>query len=120
MGESKVLHKLLNLFLAACLLLPNLSSTALAQTNEQEQTNNPIADKWAVVIGVSQFSDKSINLKYAAKYASDFRDFLVNKCNFAADHVRLLTNEKATKENILDLLGDSFLPRVRGIRDCAF
>ncbi len=112
MGERSFLRKLLNMFLALCLLMPNLSSAALAQANEQLQTNNPIADKWAVVIGVSQFADKSINLKYAAKDASDFRDFIVNKCNFAADHVRLLTNEKATKENILDLLGDSFLPRV--------
>ena len=76
------------------------------------ESSNPVADKWAVVVGVSEFADKSINLKYAAKDASDFRTFLVDKCHFAPDHVRLLTNEQATKENVLDLLGDSFLPRV--------
>lgn len=75
-------------------------------------TATPVADKWAVVVGVSEFADKAINLKYAAKDAADFRAFLVEKCHFAPDHVRLLTNEQATKENVLDLLGDSFLPRV--------
>ncbi|MFA7340275.1 MAG: caspase family protein [Candidatus Obscuribacterales bacterium] len=75
-------------------------------------SSTPVADKWAVVVGVSEFADKAINLKYAAKDAADFRAFLVDKCHFAPDHVRLLTNEQATKENVLDLLGDSFLPRV--------
>ena len=55
----------------------------------------PVADKWAVVVGVSEFADKAINLKYAAKDAADFRTFLVDKCHFAPDHVRLLTNEQA-------------------------
>lgn len=85
---------------------------AVAQAPKTVETATPVADKWAVVVGVSEFADKSINLKYAAKDASDFRAFLVDKCHFAPDHVRLLTNEKATKENVLDLLGDSFLPRV--------
>ncbi len=88
------------------------TGAAWADEAKSSQVNAAVADKWAVVVGVSQFADKSINLKYAAKDAGDFRDFLVNKCNFAADHVKLLTNELATKENVLDLLGDSFLPRV--------
>lgn len=85
---------------------------ANGQALKVNESSTPVADKWAVVVGVSEFADKSINLKYAAKDASDFRAFLVDKCHFAPDHVRLLTNEKATKENVLDLLGDSFLPRV--------
>jgi uncharacterized caspase-like protein len=88
------------------------ATAAVGQTPKTVETATPVADKWAVVVGVSEFADKSINLKYAAKDASDFRAFLVDKCHFAPDHVRLLTNEKATKENVLDLLGDSFLPRV--------
>lgn len=74
--------------------------------------NTPVKDKWALVVGISQFSNSSLNLKYAAKDAQDFRDFLINKCNFAADHVKLLQNEQATKDRILDILGDSWLPRV--------
>lgn len=88
---------------------PNSNS---ASSSSSSPVSTPVADKWAVVVGVSEFADKAINLKYAAKDATDFRAFLVDKCHFAPDHVRLLTNEQATKENVLDLLGDSFLPRV--------
>ena len=75
-------------------------------------TNTPVQDKWALVVGISQFANSQLNLKYAAKDAQDFRDFLVAKCNFAPDHVKLLQNEQATKDKILDVLGDSWLPRV--------
>lgn len=72
-----------------------------------------VGDKWAVVIGVSQFADGNVpSLKYAAKDAKDFYDYLTDPSmgNFKKDHVRLLTNEDATKVNIMDSLGDSFLP----------
>ncbi len=88
------------------------NTSSASNSSIPSMTATPVADKWAVVVGVSEFADKAINLKYAAKDAADFRTFLVDKCHFAPDHVRLLTNEQATKENVLDLLGDSFLPRV--------
>lgn len=90
----------------------SVSASSASGSSITSMTATPVADKWAVVVGVSEFADKAINLKYAAKDAADFRAFLVEKCHFAPDHVRLLTNEQATKENVLDLLGDSFLPRV--------
>jgi uncharacterized protein len=72
----------------------------------------PVMDKWAVVIGIDKFHDESIPvLRYASKDASDFARFLVEKGNFAQDHVFLLTNEQATRDNIRDAIGDSFLPR---------
>jgi hypothetical protein len=79
---------------------------------EEVIINSPIKDKWAVVIGISTFANASLNLKYADKDARDFRNFLVEKCHFAPDHVRLLLNENATKDRIFDVLGDSWLPRV--------
>lgn len=74
--------------------------------------NTPVKDKWALVVGISEFAIPSLNLKYAAKDAQDFREFLINKCNFAPDHIKLLQNGQATKDRILDVLGDSWLPRV--------
>lgn len=72
-----------------------------------------IRDKWALVVGISQFQDKRIpSLKYAAKDARDFRDFLVKEANFAPDHVRLLLNEKATERQVVSELGNKFLARV--------
>lgn len=72
-------------------------------------SDRPIGDKWALVVGISNFKDSSINLKYAAKDATDFKNFLVSKANFKNDHVKLLTDEKATRENIVGLLGDQWL-----------
>ncbi len=72
-------------------------------------SDRPVRDKWALVIGVSNFKDSSINLKYAAKDATDFKNFLVSKGHFRNDHVKLLTDEQATQANILANLGDAWL-----------
>jgi tetratricopeptide (TPR) repeat protein len=77
------------------------------------KSNSLIGDKWAVVIGISQFADSEVpRLKYSAKDARDFADFLTdpNHGRFAKDHVKVLTNDAATKTNIMDSIGDSFLP----------
>lgn len=80
--------------------------------NRQSPQSKPIRDKWAVVIGIDQFKDKSIpELRYSAKDAKDFARFLVEKGNFAKDHVKLILNEKATENNIRNVLGDKWLPR---------
>ncbi len=79
----------------------------------QQSLSNFKGDKWAVVIGLSRFADSSVpSLKYCAKDAQDFYDYLTdpNQGRFEKDHVKLLVNEDATKVNIMDLIGDSFLP----------
>lgn len=86
--------------------------TLSGDSMDKERVNRPIKDKWALVIGISKFADSSINLKYAAKDAQDFRNYLVKEAKFAPDHVRLLLDEQATRENILANLGDKWLPRV--------
>lgn len=75
-------------------------------------TNNPVKDKWALVVGISNFKDPSINLKYAAKDAIDFKNYLVSSANFAPDHVKLLTDANATRDNIVAELGDKWLGRL--------
>lgn len=76
------------------------------------QAQKPVADKWALIVGVSNFADPSINLKYATKDAIDFRNFLVEKQNFKPDHVKLLADAQATRENIIGQLGDKWLGRL--------
>jgi uncharacterized caspase-like protein len=68
-----------------------------------------VHDKWALVIGISNFKDSSINLKYAAKDATDFKNFLVTTEKFKPDHVKLLTDESASRDNIIGMLGDKWL-----------
>jgi hypothetical protein len=77
-----------------------------------QDVNAPVKDKWALVIGISKFQNPQISLRYAAKDATDFYNYLVTDGGFARDHVKLLTNEKATHTRILSELGDKWLPRV--------
>lgn len=78
----------------------------------QSAVDRPIKDKWALVIGIDRFEDKTIPpLRYSAKDARDFASFLVEKGNFARDHVLTLLNEEATDDNILKAIADSWLPK---------
>jgi len=80
---------------------------------------NPIQDKWALVVGISSFQDSALNLRFAAKDAVDFRNFLITQAGFQADHVKLLTDHEATRANIVALLGDKWMKRVVKADDLA-
>lgn len=118
---------LICLSLALCVIVSGFAGPPVQATSPGPQTpsvargnsvaGSPIEDKWALVIGISKFEDPSIDLKYAAKDAGDFRDFLISEEHFAPDHVKILLNEDATRERILSVLGDKFLPRVAGPND---
>ncbi|MCW5821986.1 MAG: tetratricopeptide repeat protein [Cyanobacteria bacterium TGS_CYA1] len=77
----------------------------------------PVADKWALVVGVSNFKDSSINLQYAAKDATDFYNYLIHEAHFSPDHVKLLLDKNATRENIVSNLGEKWLAKVAGKDD---
>lgn len=82
------------------------------QANVEVKSPLVLRDKWAVVVGISHFQKKQIDLRYAAKDAQDFAQYLVKEGQFAEDHVHVLLDEKATRESILSEIGDRFLPRV--------
>lgn len=91
----------------------NAPSSSNASASEHAQNNTrPLRDKWALIVGISNFKDSNINLHFPAKDAKDFADFLVKEKNFAPDHVKLLTDRTATRANILSMLGNKWLPRV--------
>lgn len=109
--RARNLFSILNLlFLVFVMIFANYP--AIAQEEDNFDPRTPITDKWALVVGISKFARSNLNLKYAAKDADDFKQFLVNKCHFSPDHILSLENEKATKDNIMEVLGDSWLPRV--------
>lgn len=99
--------------------LPGYNSTDVTITEDAtlSQPPRPIKDKWALVVGISNFKDPSINLCYAAKDATDFRNYLVKEAGFAPDHVKLLTDSQASRENIVGYLGEKWLGRVAGPDD---
>ncbi len=61
--------------------------------------NTPITDKWAFIVGVNKFRAGS-NLQFCVPDAMMFKDFLINECGFAKNHVLCLTDENATTRNI--------------------
>ncbi|HET9982850.1 MAG TPA: tetratricopeptide repeat protein [Longimicrobiales bacterium] len=66
-------------------------------------------ERWAVVVGVSQYADSAIpKLRYADKDARAFYDLIrserVGLGGFKADHVKLLLNQEATHLNIRSAL----------------
>jgi tetratricopeptide (TPR) repeat protein len=92
--------------------LSELKNSISDNAQKLKLASRPVADKWAVVVGISNFANPNINLKYAAKDATDFRNFLISKEQFQPDHVRLLTDKNATKENIIAQLGKAWLGKV--------
>ncbi len=63
----------------------------------------PVAQKWALVVGISRFTDTSIpRLNYTTADASSFAEELTdpNIGRFPASHVHVLTDEQATTKNI--------------------
>ena len=72
----------------------------------------PIRDKYALVVGIGAFKDSSIpKLRYTAKDARDFHDFLVDSegGRFDPGHVKLLVDADATREGILKAVQWIFL-----------
>jgi uncharacterized caspase-like protein len=92
--------------------ISDLDSSNQVQKPSPANGAQPVKDKWALVIGISSFQDPALNLKYAAKDATDFRNFLISDAHFRPDHVKLLTDQDATRANIVALLGDKWLKKV--------
>ena len=67
----------------------------------------PVAQKWALVVGIGRFTDTSIpRLNYTTADASAFAAELTdpNIGRFPASHVHVLTDEQATTKNIKEQL----------------
>jgi len=93
--------------------LETSTSDDTAATRSSVRADRPIRDKWAIIVGISNFEDPKIpKLQYSAKDAIDFYKFLEKTGNFKRDHMRLLLNEKATQRRILTELATLFLHRV--------
>ena len=57
-------------------------------------------EKWAVVIGISDYKADGLDLRYADRDAMAMRDFLIEKGGFRPDRVKLLSNQGATYQEI--------------------
>jgi uncharacterized caspase-like protein len=71
-----------------------------------DQPPGPVAEKYALVVGVGQFRNQIQPLQYANKDAYDFYVYLVDPAggNFKRDNVVLLRDGRATRDATLDAL----------------
>lgn len=62
-----------------------------------------VRQKFALVVGIGKFKDPKIpTLRFTAKDARDFADYLVDRANFIRSNVTLLIDEAASRANILN------------------
>ncbi|MBX9670791.1 MAG: TonB C-terminal domain-containing protein [Candidatus Obscuribacterales bacterium] len=72
----------------------------------------PLRDKWALIVGLEKFNDDSIRpIKFAQQNSVLMSSFLANPelGRFGASRVVIVTNNKATKNNVTKALGDTWL-----------
>lgn len=98
--------------LAITLLLSSFGCISAESADVAPAPNRPIRDKWALVVGISNFENPKLNLRYSSKDASDFANYLTHNAGFAPDHVKILLNKDATQRRILSELGNKWLPHV--------
>ncbi len=57
-------------------------------------------EKWAVVIGISDYQEEGLDLRFAHRDAEEIRDFLIEKGGFRPERVRFLGEQHATYQGI--------------------
>jgi peptidoglycan/xylan/chitin deacetylase (PgdA/CDA1 family)/uncharacterized caspase-like protein len=86
-----------------------IDSTRSQDTTAQAAPASPktsfYRESWAVIVGINDYQNWP-KLKYAVNDANGLEEILVNKFGFKKDHVRKLTNAEATRQHIMEVLGD--------------
>ncbi|MBK9094933.1 MAG: caspase family protein [Anaerolineae bacterium] len=83
---------------------PNVSETATTRATLVNAPGRyrPDIERWAIVVGISDYQHKELNLKWAHRDAEEVHKLLLTPAggSFAADHIQLLVNEAATTQAI--------------------
>lgn len=91
---------------------------AVAAISGADSVSKPIKERWALIVGISNFKDKSIpKLRFSAKDAQDLKTYLVTEAGYKDSNVHVLTDASATRTRILEELADKWLPKVVGEND---
>jgi peptidoglycan/xylan/chitin deacetylase (PgdA/CDA1 family)/tetratricopeptide (TPR) repeat protein len=73
-------------------------------------------ESWAVIIGINDYKSWP-KLRYAVNDANGIEDALVSHFGFQRDHIRKLVNGDATRQRIMEVLGDEFTDGKKVQRD---
>ena len=89
---------------------PDTAQTAPPATSQQPTgttASKYYRESWAVVVGINDYQ-RWPKLRYVVHDATAVRDILVAKYGFKPQNIRQLTNEQATRQRIMEVLGDEF------------
>jgi tetratricopeptide (TPR) repeat protein len=103
--------------------VPGIEFTKIQDLNPNAPgPNRPIKQKWAVVIGTSKFKEGRLaptDTDDMGRSAKDFFEYLVDPHGgrFDRNHVKLLIDSGASRQNIMTAIGPSFLGNGAGPDD---
>jgi uncharacterized caspase-like protein len=66
------------------------------------RARSPVGDRWAVLVGISEYADDRLTLRYAHRDAQALYEFLLTPAGgaFAAERIRLLLDRAATRDGL--------------------
>ncbi len=73
-------------------------------------------ESWAVIVGINDYESWP-KLRYAVNDANGVEEVLVNKYGFKRENIRKMINRDATRQHILQVLGDEFTDAKKVRRD---
>jgi len=77
---------------------------------------NPYRNSWAVIIGVNDYQNWP-KLRYAVNDANGIEQVLVNRFGFKQENIRKLLNGEATRQRIMQVIGDELSDPAKVSRD---
>ena len=89
--------------------IENLSSTKTLTVYRESKKG----EIWAAVIGINQYKNRKLNLKYARNDAEAFADYMKTNMGLDSEHVIEQYDQDATQRNIKSLLGTQLRRKVR-------
>lgn len=86
------------------------SASRVKEQSEMARKDRRMPQIWAVIVGVSTYQESDLNLGYADEDAKSIYDFFISPSGggLSSDNIVLLTNEEATRSNIIKALTDKF------------
>lgn len=83
------------------------------------QPPSPGPDKWAVVIGIADYQGVQNDLLYPDDDAMDMYNYLLSK-GYPSGHIKLLTNRKASANNIVSAINWMNTQETKATSECVF
>jgi len=90
--------------------------TSAALTPASDPARKLYRESWAVIVGINDYQNWP-KLRYAVNDANSMEEALVTKFGFKRENIRKLVNGDATRQHIMEVLGDEFTDSRKVQRD---